>query len=298
MFVGMDQRVVVVFVRVRLRRGRRPTRVSCRWCWSWTCTCSCSVGRWVCRWECRSRRSRTTPDGHQRRRRASCRTENDVPEEHDRDEHARERSGREHRGFARRTQSTQRVGVEENARAVADRAQRERGQEQPGAGRCCTAEERDDEVERSCDTHLDPDDGAWISERQRLGQVVVERPRCARGGDERHTPGGAAEVAVREREDAWHRRRSTATRRWRARPRYSPNTSTAMSTVNGPSRFNNNDPLIADTSTRPISNSTGRDDPAGHEHERDAVERRRGAAASRVRARRRGTASSTAKAPR
>ena len=40
-------------------------------------------------------------------------------------------------------------------------------------------------------------------------------------------------------------------------PRYSPNTSAAMSTVNGPSRFNNSDPLIAETSTSPISRRTG-----------------------------------------
>ena len=53
-----------------------------------------------------------------------------VAEEHDRDDDARERRRREHRCFARRAQRTQRVGVEEDARAVADRAQCERGQEQ------------------------------------------------------------------------------------------------------------------------------------------------------------------------
>ncbi len=53
-----------------------------------------------------------------------------VAEEHDRDEHARERSGREHGGLTCRTQSTQRVRVEQNTHAVADRTQCERGQDQ------------------------------------------------------------------------------------------------------------------------------------------------------------------------
>ena len=80
-------------------------------------------------------------------------------------------------------------------------------------------------------------------------------------------------------------------------PRYSPKTSAAMSTVNGPSRFNNNDPLIADTSSRPMSSSTGATIPPA-----TSMSATRGASARRTgvsrECERLGTASNTAKAPR
>ncbi|HEY5011989.1 MAG TPA: hypothetical protein VIK61_04695 [Acidimicrobiia bacterium] len=131
------------------------------------------------------------PSGKGRRRR------NAITKYRDRNECTREGCSREQRRFARRADEAERVSVQQDARAIADRAEREGGGDNPHVGPPGTSkQQRDEEIDRGSAVRLEPHDRERISQGQALSEIVVDRPCRARPGDEDDTPHIAADRAA------------------------------------------------------------------------------------------------------
>ena len=129
-------------------------------------------------------------------------------------------------------QISQGVGVEQNARAEADRAQQQRRADDLQRRQRVADHEGQAEIDCACHSGFDPHDLTRIPQGQRLGQVVVECPACAccrheqPANDGRVATAGPNAEQCGTRKDDRRTERSASAEELRGRALYPPAPST------------------------------------------------------------------------